>query len=393
MAGLYDEPVGALDPKSMMLMHMGLGLMRGPSTTPISFGQSLGQAGMQGLQAYQQAHQAQQQEAFRALQAKKMEEEMALRRAEAERRAAMPVGHGPGTQLFRPGENEPFYTVPFKPEPAPEPRPPMTRKVRMGDQEVTQEYVNGQWQEVGRGPAFARQVPNVVVAGGGSAKTAPAPKAPAGFRWKQGAEGEELEPIPGGPKDTAPKDAKRLEGALSRADLVVEKVRDAKQKVGFSTTGLTGTVLGKIPGTDAYNLDRLIDTVKANIGFQELQAMREASPTGGALGQVAVQELNMLQSVLSSLDKGQSQEQLVKALDAVEKHFTNWKAAVTQAQGQGQPTPDPAAPTPAPAPSPTPQSFPTPPQDAIRRLKMNPKERDQFDAIFGPGAAAKVLGK
>jgi len=58
---LYDEPVGALDPRSMMLMQMGMGLMRGPSTTPISFGQSLGQAGMQGLQAYQQAQQANQQ--------------------------------------------------------------------------------------------------------------------------------------------------------------------------------------------------------------------------------------------------------------------------------------------------------------------------------------------
>ena len=61
MAGLYDSPIGALDPRSMMLLQMGSGLMSGPSMTPISLGQSIGKAGMQGLQAYQQAQQANQQ--------------------------------------------------------------------------------------------------------------------------------------------------------------------------------------------------------------------------------------------------------------------------------------------------------------------------------------------
>jgi hypothetical protein len=78
MAGLYDEPVGALDPRSMAIMQMGLGLMgQGPSPTPISLGQSLGRAGMQGLQAFQQANQANQQNQLMAMkmaEAKKAEE-------------------------------------------------------------------------------------------------------------------------------------------------------------------------------------------------------------------------------------------------------------------------------------------------------------------------------
>jgi hypothetical protein len=61
MAGLYDNPVGALDPRSMMLMQMGMGLMSGPSMTPQSFGSSLAKAGQQGLQAFQQTQQANQQ--------------------------------------------------------------------------------------------------------------------------------------------------------------------------------------------------------------------------------------------------------------------------------------------------------------------------------------------
>jgi hypothetical protein len=77
MAGIYDEPVGALDPRSMALMQMGLGLMgQGPSPTPISLGQSLGRAGMQGIQAFQQTQQANQQQqlfAMKMAEAKKAE--------------------------------------------------------------------------------------------------------------------------------------------------------------------------------------------------------------------------------------------------------------------------------------------------------------------------------
>lgn len=57
-----------------------------------------------------------------------------------------------------------------------------------------------------------------------------------------------------------------------------------------------------IPGTPAYNLDNLLDTIRANISFDKLQAMREASPTGGALGAVSDFENRLLQSTLGKLD-------------------------------------------------------------------------------------------
>jgi hypothetical protein len=86
MSGLYDSPVGALDPRSMMLMQMGMGLMRGPSMTPISFGQSLGQAGQQGLQAFQQTQQANQQAQMMQM---KMAEEQRQAAERQKREAAM----------------------------------------------------------------------------------------------------------------------------------------------------------------------------------------------------------------------------------------------------------------------------------------------------------------
>ncbi len=162
----------------------------------------------------------------------------------------------------------------------------------------------------------------------------PTTKPPEGYRWKPDGS---VEPIPGGPKDTTEKDAVRTEGALARADLILSKVADASKMVGLNTAGLGGALMANVPGSEAVDLRKTVDTIKSNIGFQELQSMREASPTGGALGQVAVQELNMLQAVISSLDENQSPGKLRESLAQVDKHFRNWKAIVRKAGPQAAP--------------------------------------------------------
>jgi hypothetical protein len=81
---------------------------------------------------------------------------------------------------------------------------------------------------------------------------------------------------------------------------------------GFSgETGVVGAAMQGVPGTRAYDLRRTIDTILGNVGFDELQTMRDNSPTGGALGQVAVREIELLQALRGSLDQGQSQEQFL----------------------------------------------------------------------------------
>lgn len=84
MAGILDDtPVGMLDPRSMALMQMGLGLMQssGPSLMPTSLGQSLGQAGMQGMQAFQQANQANQQQQIFAMKQAEAQKSQAAKEA------------------------------------------------------------------------------------------------------------------------------------------------------------------------------------------------------------------------------------------------------------------------------------------------------------------------
>jgi hypothetical protein len=156
-------------------------------------------------------------------------------------------------------------------------------------------------------------------------------KPPAGYRYT--ADGN-LEPIPGGPKDMTAKNKAISDTTEMKSKLVIQKVDEALKETGFFSTGLTGEVLGMIPGTKAYDLDATLDTIKANLGFNELQAMRQASPTGGALGQVAVRELEMLQATIASLKKGQSQAKLRNGLNQVKMHYGNWKKAVDQSAAQ-----------------------------------------------------------
>lgn len=132
----------------------------------------------------------------------------------------------------------------------------------------------------------------------------------------------------------AKKEDLKMKGAMAKADILISKVDEALSKTGFWTTGLTGdlrsTMVGRVTGGGAFDLEKTIDTIKSIIGFEELQAMRDASKTGGALGQVAVRELELLQATIAGLDKGQSEPQLRQNLEQVKTHYQNIKAALAK---------------------------------------------------------------
>ncbi len=123
--------------------------------------------------------------------------------------------------------------------------------------------------------------------------------------------------------------------AIAAADRVINEVQEAKKMVSGFTAG-AGGLLSNIPLTPAKDLSAKLTTIKANLGFDRLQQMRDASPTGGALGQVAVQELVALQSTIASLDQMQSPQQLRDALTKIEGHYSKWRNTVKQSQRQGQ---------------------------------------------------------
>lgn len=116
---------------------------------------------------------------------------------------------------------------------------------------------------------------------------------------------------------------------IASTDETIDTIKDAIKGVGFTSSGVTGKVMGAVPGNDTYDQNNRITTIKANIGFDRLQAMRDASPTGGALGQVAIQELVALQASIASLDIGQNEATQKKNLNKVLKHYENWKRTIT----------------------------------------------------------------
>lgn len=186
---------------------------------------------------------------------------------------------------------------------------------------------------------------------------------------------------------TADKAVNAAKSAVNKAGIIIKNIGSAEDRAGPFTTGIIGSVAGKVPGTTAYDLRRDVDTIKANIGFEELSAMRQASPTGGALGQVAVRELDYLQAVLGSLDPNQSQATLRRNLADIKKHYMNWEqvmmehAAEAEARrggGVDSPTIAPAQSSPGAAPtSPASRAGDTPPPgvDPKAWKYMTPQER------------------
>jgi hypothetical protein len=131
-----------------------------------------------------------------------------------------------------------------------------------------------------------------------------------------------MEKIPGSPQAEAAR--KVTEQQQQSGGIVVQDIDRALKVMDKSmlpATGMVGQMLSRIGGTAARDLRGLMDTIKANAGFKELQAMRDSSPTGGALGQVTIRELEMLQAVIGNLEQDQSREQLEDNLRRVKNVY------------------------------------------------------------------------
>lgn len=126
--------------------------------------------------------------------------------------------------------------------------------------------------------------------------------------------------IPGSPTAQAIEEANEQQAGrrateLTTANIVVEDIDFALDLADAWTTGLLGAGVSLVPGTPAYDLKSLLTTIKSNVGFAQLQHMRENSPTGGALGPVSDFENRQLQAVLGNLEQSQSEAQFRRNLE------------------------------------------------------------------------------
>jgi hypothetical protein len=198
---------------------------------------------------------------------------------------------------------------------------------------------------------------------------------------------------------TQPKARAALEAANAKVSVVLDKIKQIKPLVSNWSVG-PGSYLAALPATQARDLAALKTTIEANLGFDELQEMRANSPTGGALGAIAVQELQMLVAAKANLDQAQTVDQFNTALGQLEQVYAGAVARRQKAfeetyaplQGRREPRQFQDR-LPQGGPPQAGSQGMIPPQ-AVQLLRSNPAPEiiQQFEAKYGPGSARQFMG-
>lgn len=264
--------------------------------------------------------------------------------------------------------------------------------------------------------------------GGGSPTSAAPYKEPPKFRYKDPNNpdaGQEF--VPGGAGDPSVIAAQRNADLQSKAliakpqaslkigtlydtmDRLAARAEDIKNDPHlWQATGSIGAIPA-FPGSKSADVTAKIDALKAQAGMAALSAMREASKTGGAVGQVSNFEQQLFQQQMAAINTAQSPAEFRKAMDDLIAYTQAAKArsgTAFQEQYGEEYTPNTTAQAKTPqidtgtpvAPgavySPTGNARPIPSPDKLQILKRfanNPDARAAFDEIYGPGAADHFL--
>lgn len=124
------------------------------------------------------------------------------------------------------------------------------------------------------------------------------------------------------------KDASKQNTVGRTATIVLEDIGRLKDLLTEQTffdpvTGpIASQVASGVSASARSNAESLVSTIGGNIGFDRLQLMRNESKTGGALGAINAQEMQLLQDVMGSLKLDQSEAQLTYNLERLESIYT-----------------------------------------------------------------------
>jgi hypothetical protein len=102
---------------------------------------------------------------------------------------------------------------------------------------------------------------------------------------------------------------------------------DALMDPGFTETGFIGGVTAAVPGTPAYDREKELLSIRARLGFDQINEMKrlaaESGASGTGLGQISNIEFMSLQSTIDAIYTGMSADAQNKALEAIKKHLLN----------------------------------------------------------------------
>jgi hypothetical protein len=133
-----------------------------------------------------------------------------------------------------------------------------------------------------------------------------------------------MEPIAGGPADIearelAGKAEKRAGSQQTMTDTILNEAEKARGLINNWSTGAGAFLLQGLPLTEARQLVGHVKSLQAQATIETLNAMRQESPTGGALGNVTNQENAMLAAKAGLLDPMSKPEVFKQQLDDYER--------------------------------------------------------------------------
>lgn len=145
--------------------------------------------------------------------------------------------------------------------------------------------------------------------------------------------GNVMRRIPGGPEDLTEVDQNKAMQEAQQAAVVSRSIADIKDKLSkggvfnLPEAGVIGSRLADMGvNQEAVDVKNALASLQSVVSFDRLQKMREASPTGGALGAVSENELRLLQASMGALQQDSSPKQLTETLDFVQSVMDKFAA-------------------------------------------------------------------
>jgi len=218
------------------------------------------------------------------------------------------------------------------------------------------------------------------------------PKAPPGYRFTP--EGN-LEAIPGGPAAPKPMSAQQTEklkadmsknrsaaiDSIDKSDDILNVIQRISTAPGLSgATGLSARVFS-MPEGPAARAETLMGELRGKV----TGLGKAIASAGGAIGSIATQEWKILADMVANLDPTKGRNAYLEQLKQVELYAERVKGRVaeaynTQYEDKFEQFPNFQLPK-------------TPPTEAVNDLLAGKGTDAQFDAVFGPGAAARARKK
>ena len=189
---------------------------------------------------------------------------------------------------------------------------------------------------------------------------------------------------------------KVMSGAISLMEQLNDKANTARKLLNDEAAldAITGR-LGKIAvetgiSTKAADANLLLQNIKSRQFVGTIQQMRQDNPTGAAVGNVAIPEMESLSNIEAGMAVGQSKAQLKQQLNQViagsERAKNKLIESFRRDYNEDLPVPKSIVTTRPPGAKPVPAG-------AIQMLRGNPNLAKQFDDYYGEGSAAYYLGQ